>query len=89
MLIFTVSAVITLFMVLFQCHPVSFAWDKTHGTGTRINAEVIANFGYAFSAIDIFFDWLFALLPVLMLWRVQMTMRIKISIFCILGMGVV
>jgi hypothetical protein len=89
MLIFTVMALIMMSVVLFQCHPVSFAWDKVYGTGTCINAEVVANFGYAFSAIDIFFDWLFALLPVPMLWHVQMTMQIKISIFFILGMGVV
>jgi hypothetical protein len=78
----------TLFVVLFQCHPVSFAWDKVYGTGTCLNAELIANLGYAFSATSIFFDWLFALLPVPMLWRVQMTMQIKIAIFFILGMGV-
>jgi hypothetical protein len=66
MLIFTATALITFFAVFLQCHPVSFAWDKIHGIGTCLNAQVTANFGYTFSAINIFFDFLLASLPVSM-----------------------
>jgi hypothetical protein len=56
MLIFTVSAVITLFCGTLSMPSSVFRLDKIYGTGTCINLEVIANFGYAFSAINIFFD---------------------------------
>jgi len=58
------------------------------GQGKCLKPETIANFGYAFSAMDILFDWLFALMPVPMLWDVKMTVQLKLSIFLILGLGV-
>jgi hypothetical protein len=51
-------------------------------------ATAIANAGYAFSAMDILFDWVFALLPVPMLWDVKISVQIKASLFLILGLGV-
>lgn len=88
MVTFTLGAVMTFFVLVFQCHPVSLAWDPTSGVGTCLGSAVIANFGYAFSALDIFFDWMYALLPIPMLWDVKMTFQVKLSIFMILGLGV-
>ena len=85
---FTVGAVITFFVLVFQCYPVSYTWNRTSGLGTCLSRNTIANFGYGFSALDIFFDWLYALLPIPMLWDVKMTFQIKLSIFAILGLGV-
>jgi hypothetical protein len=48
----------------------------------------IANVGYAFSAMDILFDWMFALLPVPMLWDIKMSLQIKLSLILVLGLGV-
>jgi hypothetical protein len=53
-----------------------------------MKATAIADVGYAFSGMDILFDWLFALLPVPMLWNVKMSRAIKASVFLILGLGV-
>lgn len=88
MIILTLWTAVTFFIVLFQCRPVYFAWDQSSGKGSCFNPTVIADAGYAFSAMDIFFDWLFALLPVPMLWDVQMSAQLKLSILLILSLGV-
>lgn len=38
--------------------------------------------------MDIILDWLFALLPVPMLWNVNMSRQLKGSLLIILGLGV-
>jgi len=48
---------------------------------------IFTNLSYAFSAIDIFFDWAFALIPVPMLWGVQMSKPVKLSLLAVLGLG--
>jgi len=88
MVVLSLWTIITFFIILFQCRPVSFAWDQRSGKGHCTPSTSIANAGYAFSAMDILFDWLFALLPVPMLWDVKMSIQVKASLILILGLGV-
>ncbi|TVY17486.1 hypothetical protein LARI1_G004529 [Lachnellula arida] len=80
--------IISFFIVLFQCHPVSYVWDKTSGKGSCKDAVTVVKAAYAFSAMDIFFDWGFALLPLPMLWDIKMSLQVKMSLFAILGLGI-
>ncbi|TVY27410.1 hypothetical protein LHYA1_G004176 [Lachnellula hyalina] len=88
MIILSLWTIISFFIVLFQCYPVSYAWDQTSGKGTCKDAIVVVNAAYAFSAMDILFDWGFALLPLPMLWDIKMSLQVKMSLLLILGLGV-
>ncbi|TGO44985.1 hypothetical protein BCON_0436g00010 [Botryotinia convoluta] len=71
-----------------QCRPLRASWDPLT-PGVCFEPRVIANFAYAISAETIFFDWLFALLPIPMLWDIKMSLRLKCSIMVILSLGIV
>lgn len=65
----------------------SHVWD-TVGEGTCKDPVIVVNAAYAFSAMDILFDWGFALLPLPMLWDIKMSLQVKMSLFAILGLGI-
>ena len=44
--------------------------------------------GVPFSAVDVFTEWCFALVPVILLWNVKIPRRIKLSLMVILSMGI-
>ncbi|RYO83031.1 hypothetical protein DL764_009518 [Monosporascus ibericus] len=57
-------------------------WEKENAP------TVLANTGYSISAIDIAINSLFALLPVALLWNVQLSTTVKVSVVLLLGLGV-
>jgi hypothetical protein len=83
--------VVTLVVVLLQCQPLSLSWNPNFipgdGKGHCMDRTVFTNYGYAFSAMDIFFDWAFALIPIAMLRGLQLSLQVKISLFFVLGLG--
>lgn len=79
---------ITFLIVAFQCRPLRLAWNPASGTGTCMAPIAITRLGYAFSALDIGSDFLYAFLPVAMLWDIQMTWKLKFSICIVLSFGI-
>ena len=78
------------FMFIFQCRPSSFFWTRyTGGTGVCFQPDIIVNMTYAWSAISCVGDWMLAIIPVLIVWNLQMNIRTKISVVLILSMGAV
>ncbi|KAF5872339.1 putative integral membrane family protein [Botrytis fragariae] len=80
--------IVTFAISCVQCRPLKASWDPLT-PGVCLEPRVIANFAYAISAETIFFDWLFALLPIPMLWDIKMSLRLKCSIMVILSLGIV
>ncbi|KAJ8067811.1 hypothetical protein OCU04_003407 [Sclerotinia nivalis] len=80
--------IVTFIIGCIQCRPLKAAWDPLV-TGKCLEPRIITNFAYAISAETIFFDWLFALLPIPMLWGLRMTSQLKVSIVIILGLGII
>ncbi|KAF7947569.1 hypothetical protein EAE96_008653 [Botrytis aclada] len=80
--------IVTFVISCIQCRPLKASWDPLT-PGVCLEPRVIANFAYAISAETIFFDWLFALLPIPMLWDIKMSLRLKYSIMVILSLGIV
>jgi hypothetical protein len=82
-----------LFLVIFQCTPVNFFWnqaklgDPSIAGGYCVARDVVPNASIAHSVISFLADWILGLLPILLLWEVQMNSRTKISISVILSMG--
>ncbi|KAL7929939.1 hypothetical protein V8C35DRAFT_330830 [Trichoderma chlorosporum] len=87
MAVMSIVSIVTIFIFAFQCRPLSVAWGV--GTGTCLPGSTIANAAYAVSAADILFSWLYGLLPIYLLWSVQISMRTKIVVSILLGFGAV
>ncbi len=82
------STAILLFDI-FQCIPVTAQWDiETQATARCINGDMFTAAAYAFSAMTIVTDWLYALLPIPMIWNVRMSVRAKVTVGWILSLGI-
>ncbi|TGO23513.1 hypothetical protein BPAE_0130g00320 [Botrytis paeoniae] len=88
LVIIWIWTIVTFVISCVQCRPLKASWDPVT-PGVCLEPRVIANFAYAISAETIFFDWLFALLPIPMLWNIKMSLRLKFSIMIILSLGIV
>ncbi|KAH8888543.1 integral membrane protein [Thozetella sp. PMI_491] len=87
-MIFTVlSATGNIFTVFFQCRPLPKTWDGS------VDGECLppANLKFAAffnSAVSVFTDLLFAVLPVPMLWKVQLNWKTKAAVTAVLSLGI-
>ncbi|KAL1652991.1 hypothetical protein SLS61_004612 [Didymella pomorum] len=86
--IFTIGST---FAIIFQCTPVAAGWDYTLrppiGTGKCYDATIFKNVGVFNSSVNIFTDLLFALIPIPMVWRLQVNLQTRIGLAVILSLG--
>ncbi|KAI8952467.1 hypothetical protein F4801DRAFT_588939 [Xylaria longipes] len=77
---------------IFQCSPVPAQWDYTILTNDPkshcVSADAVVNAAYALSALTVLSDWLYALIPIPMIWQVKMSAQAKWSVIAVLGLGV-
>ena len=85
----TVFSIAYIAVMTFQCHPISYFWTRFLGvsTGTCIPATVIADMTYAHGAISTWSDWTLGILPIFLVWNLNMNPRTKVSVALILGLG--
>lgn len=76
-------------VTVFQCHPVSYFWDKYTQTGTCIPDDVVVGLGYLYSACSIITDFTFALLPAWIISQLKMKRRTKLALIPLMAMGCV
>lgn len=86
-IIFIMSSVL-FFWDLFQCKPVAAQWDTTIPGYQCIAAIEVVNAAYALSVLNIVTDWLYALLPIPMIWNAKMTTQAKMTVALVLSLGV-
>ncbi|PHH67987.1 hypothetical protein CDD82_932 [Ophiocordyceps australis] len=73
---------------IFQCTPVAKQWDFRIQHGHCASPGEIISAAYAISVLSILSDWLYALLPIPMVWNVKMTKQAKATVIVILGLGI-
>lgn len=73
--------------VFFQCQPLALTWDSSV-EGTCIKPSHLKFAAFFNSSVAVLTDVLFALLPVPILWNVQMNWRVKSAVAAILSLGV-
>jgi hypothetical protein len=90
--VISVWSVVLFLWNMFQCHPVAAVWDYTillkDTNSFCVGADQIVNAAYALSVMTILSDWLYALLPIPMIWNVKMTTQAKATVIAVLGLGV-
>ncbi|PMD39939.1 hypothetical protein L207DRAFT_428221, partial [Hyaloscypha variabilis F] len=83
-----IFSVFYFFLVLFQCHPVTFFWRQYEGLeGSCINPAVVPNASIAHSVVSFTADWILGLLPIALLWHLKMNTRTKVSVAGLLSLG--
>ncbi|CAC9891334.1 unnamed protein product [Aureobasidium pullulans] len=77
---FIIMNIISLFVIIFHCNPISWAWDTTTPGGHCNSATTLTNIYYADTAVNIFTDWFCALL--------YLNRNAKVSVVFLLSLGV-
>ncbi len=75
------------FLLALQCRPISLNWGV--GKGQCFAYSTIRESGIALSIVDISSNWLYSLLPVAMVYKVQMRRSLKAAVIFLLGLGFV
>ncbi|KAK0736326.1 hypothetical protein B0T21DRAFT_411511 [Apiosordaria backusii] len=88
MIIFTVlSATGNFLTVFFQCQPLAFTWGGV-AEGECMPPANLKFAAFFNSSVAVLTDVIFALLPVPMLWKVQLNWKVKSAVAAILALGV-
>lgn len=83
MVIVCLAALVNFIVTVPSCSPAQ------RQSGKKCPSRYVSiNTAYMFSAVNIFVDWLFALLPVPLLWGSNLPIRVKISLMAVLGVGI-
>ncbi|OOQ83701.1 P-type ATPase [Penicillium brasilianum] len=93
----TIIGLIFWFMLTLQCHPVSYFWQRARLVtnpeadvhGHCISVDTIIDMAYVYSVTACCCDLVLGLLPIFLVWNLQMNIRTKAALAGILGMGCV
>ena len=70
--------------ILTQCQPLAYTWDRSIPGGSCVSDSV----GFYLTSVqNLVMDVVVLLLPVRMVWRLQMDTRRKIAVTVIFGLG--
>jgi hypothetical protein len=86
--IVAIWSIATFFWYLLQCNPVEAQWDYTISGAKCVTSEQVVNAAYALSVMTILSDWLYALIPIPMVWGIKMTKQAKLTVIIVLGLGI-
>ncbi|KAF2682069.1 hypothetical protein K458DRAFT_370612 [Lentithecium fluviatile CBS 122367] len=81
------TGVVFFFVTLLQCTPVSYFWDRSIEGGKCVNVYVIIGLTYLYSAISAICDFTFGILPIFMVWNLNMARDSKMMLIPILSMA--
>jgi hypothetical protein len=94
--IWTCIAVNILFNVFYftftvvQCFPINGFWLRFGGLKhVKCQSHIAVVSTFAASGVSALIDWIFGLLPILILWDLNMNKRKKIALGMIMGLGAV
>lgn len=79
-----------LFFFIFQCWPAEYFYTRYTGAkGSCVDTSITVILVYIYSGITCVGDWVFAILPCILVWSLQMPKTQKILVGLILAMGAV
>ena len=81
-----ITGIVFFFVTMFQCFPVSFFWNKAEA-GSCIDVHILEGLTYLYGAINAITDFTFGLLPLALIYNLQMDRKTKILLAPILSMG--
>jgi hypothetical protein len=82
-----IAGATTFISEFIQCKPIEAAWNPA--AGKCLSPSIIVALGYFTSAAAMLTDLSCAILPIVLLWNVNLNWKIKSTIICLLGFGFV
>jgi hypothetical protein len=77
-----------LIFTIFQCTPIRGFWTRAAGEEVKCRTDIAVDSTFASSAISAIIDWAFGILPLFILWELNVTRKKKIGLAVIMGLGV-
>lgn len=76
-------------VLLFDCHPISYFWNRVdpRNSGTCLSVQILLDIAYLYSGLTIICDLALGILPIFLIWKLQMNRRTKIAVGGILSLG--
>lgn len=88
--VITLLSVMDLFYTIFQCAPIKYFWLQFSGLpGKCLPAQQVQAISIAYSAASALSDIIFGVLPIFVLWNLQMNRKAKIIVGGLLCVGIV
>ncbi|CAG8974144.1 hypothetical protein HYALB_00002781 [Hymenoscyphus albidus] len=82
---YTIFSIFFFFLVIFQCKPISYFWGQYAGMkGHCTGSKMIPSASIAQSVVAFVADWIMGLLPIHVLYGLQMNKRMKLAFFGII-----
>ncbi|KAI0379065.1 hypothetical protein F5Y04DRAFT_290547 [Hypomontagnella monticulosa] len=83
-----ISSLIGLGQVLAQCRPITATWSTDPDARSKCNSgDPIRRVTIVISVLSILTDWVCAVLPAFLLWKLNMKLRVKLSLGFVLALG--
>ncbi|KAL3419259.1 integral membrane protein [Phlyctema vagabunda] len=86
--IISVYSVAFLIMAIFQCKPVDHYWHPL-SEGTCFKPSIVVGSTYAYAGIISFSDFLFAVMPIFLVWHLQMNTFMKVTVAGLMSLGAI
>lgn len=75
-------------VVIFQCKPISYWWNlDPNAKGVCLSSALVMNFTFVVSGLNAFADWVFAILPVLIVQGLHMKKRMKVVVASVIALA--
>ncbi|KAE8135039.1 hypothetical protein BDV38DRAFT_273083 [Aspergillus pseudotamarii] len=87
MVLSTAVGIVFLFVSIFQCQPVSYYWNLLWMEGHCLDMDARLGIVYMYSGVVAACDFTMGILPVFIIWRLQMDPRTKVAVAGILGIA--
>ncbi|KAJ5676575.1 uncharacterized protein N7477_002208 [Penicillium maclennaniae] len=87
----TVIGLVFWLVLLLDCHPVSYFWTQIKGdsTGSCLSVDILLDIAYLYSAITVVCDLTLGILPIFLVWQLQVNCRTKVAVGGILSLGAI
>lgn len=76
------------FFTMFQCDPIDYWWTRVDGIHTgKCLSQASADSTYAQSALSALIDWTYGILPIFMVWDLNMNRKKKLLVAMVLSLA--
>ncbi|TVY36794.1 hypothetical protein LOCC1_G005660 [Lachnellula occidentalis] len=79
--------VVTMLLIILQCQHFSTLWDPIGTPGKCISPSVQANFGCFQGATNTVTDMVLTVMPISIVWKLQLAKKLKIALSILLGLS--
>ncbi|OHX00139.1 integral membrane protein [Colletotrichum incanum] len=87
MMLTVCTGVVFFFVTLLQCLPISYFWNKSTQEGHCVPMDVIIALTFLYSAFSVICDFTFAILPIVLIWKLKMDRKTKFALVPVMAMA--